>query len=66
MRKKRYLQASMWMGARLDGMTNGSELLINIVMYVRAKDADKLGPKGTWLANPLYDWDYADITATGG
>jgi hypothetical protein len=54
------------MGARLDGMTNGSELLINIVMYARAKDADRLGPKGTWLVDPLYGWDHADKTTTGG
>jgi len=32
--------------ARLDGMTNISELLINIVNTRQAKDADRLGPKG--------------------
>lgn len=56
----------MRMGARLDGMTNGSELLINIVMYARAKGADRLEPKGMRSVNPLYDWDYADTTTAGG
>ena len=56
----------MRMGARLDGMTNESELLINIVMYCELKMLTSSGQKGMWLDNPLYDWDYADITATGG
>lgn len=47
-------------------MTNGSELLINIVMHNEPKMLIGSGQNGTWSANPLYDWDYADITTTGG
>jgi hypothetical protein len=35
--------------ARLSGKANISELLINVVNNQRAKDADRLGPKGVWL-----------------
>lgn len=47
-------------------MTNVSELLINIVMYCEPKMLTGSGQNGMWLVNPLYDWDYADKTATGG
>jgi hypothetical protein len=59
-RASRDLRASMRMGARLRGRTNGNELLINTVMNMQAKDAEWLGPKGTWPVDPLYDWDHTD------
>jgi hypothetical protein len=47
-------------------MTNTSELLINIVMNREPKMLSGSGQNGMWPVNLLYDWDYADKTATGG
>ena len=47
-----YLPASGGDGARVDGMVNGSEPLINVVSESKPKIAERLGPKrhrsGTW------------------
>ena len=37
----------------MDGMVNTSELLINVVKTEQAKDADRLGPKGTVVGTGL-------------
>ena len=47
-RKGRDLRAAMRMEARLDGMTNVSELLINIVNQVEPKLLTGSGQNGTW------------------
>lgn len=54
------------MGARLDGMTNESELLINIVIQNEPKMLTGSRQNGTWSTDPLYHWDHADKTITGG
>jgi hypothetical protein len=40
--------ASSWQGLGLDGRVNRCELSINVVTKERAKDADRLCPKGMW------------------
>jgi hypothetical protein len=35
-------------GARVDGRVNTGELSLNVVTNERAKDADRLYPKGKW------------------
>ena len=52
-RKERDLRAAMRMEARLDGMTNVSELLINIVNQVEPKLLTGSGQNGTWQVIPL-------------
>jgi hypothetical protein len=47
-------------------MTHTCELLINIVTINEPKMLTGSGQNGTWSVNPLYDWDYADKTTTGG
>ena len=64
-RKERDLRAAMRMEARLDGMTNVSELLKKHRKLSRAKAADRLGPKRHVAGYSLIGWDYADMHATG-
>ncbi len=59
------LQASMRTGTRLDGMTNASELLINIVKLSEPKMLTGSGQNGTWRDISLVSWDYTDTYATG-
>ena len=40
--------ASSQQGLELDGKVNTCELLLNVVKNRRAKDADRLYPKGKW------------------
>ena len=60
------LQASTRMGTRLNGMTNASELLINIVTVSEPKMLTGSGQNGTWRDNSSVSWDYTDTHATGG
>jgi hypothetical protein len=53
------------MGTRLDGMTNVSELLINIVKLSEPKMLTGSGQNGTWRDISLVSWDYTDTYATG-
>jgi len=53
------------MGARLDGRTNASELLINIVNLNEPKMLIGSGQNGTWQVNSPVGRDYTDMHATG-
>jgi hypothetical protein len=46
-------------------MANTREPLINVVKIRRAKDADRLGPKGTWPGMGILPFPIADHTAIG-
>jgi len=59
------LRASARMGARLDGRTNASELLINIVNLNEPKMLIGSGQNGTWQVNSPVGRDYTDMHATG-
>jgi hypothetical protein len=52
-------------GARLDGMTNTYELLINAVNFHKPKDADRLEPKRYVAGCLSLKWRHTDIMATG-
>lgn len=54
------------MGPRLGGMTNESELLINIVILNEPKVLTGSGQNGTWRGCSLVSWDNTDKHATGG
>lgn len=43
-------------GARLEGKVKVTELLIKSVTHNKPKNADRLGPKGKWLVNPVIAW----------
>src|SRR5450631_3091990 len=64
-RRGHVLRASTWMGTRLNGMTNESELLINIVIGIEPKMLTGSGQNGTWRDSPLSPWAYTDTDATG-
>ena len=65
-RHERVLRASTRMGTRLGGMTNESELLINIVILNEPKMLTGSGQNGTWRGCSLVSWDNTDKHATGG
>lgn len=46
-------------------MANTCEPLVNVVKIRRAKDADRLGPKGTWPGMGTVPFPIADHTAIG-
>ena len=60
------LQASTRMGPRLGGMTNESELLINIVILNEPKMLTGSGQNGTRRGCSLVSWDNTDKYAAGG
>jgi len=47
-------------GARVSGMVNTCERLINVVTRRQAKDADKLEPKGTVAGRGFFDGPLVD------